>query len=414
MKVVLATFGTTGDVQPFLALGVELRRRGHAVVLAAPPNFADRAAQAGLAFSALGTAVDDPASLRLFASAYEMEGAIEQVQATLAVPMAHARASVPALLETASDAEVVVSIPYQAAGRICAELLGRPYVSVHFSPFGSSRRPRLSAVAAPPFNALRASFGLPPVAEPLGLDGISTTLALTPVSPAIFPRPATWPRHHHLTGFWYLDDPYTPDPALQKFVEAGDPPVVIGFGSLTHRDPAALTRLLLRAVDRAGVRAVIQSGWSGLAAEDPPPQVRFTSFVPHHWLFPRAACVVHGGGAGTTAAVLRAGVPSVFIPHWLDQFLWGALAREQHLASACLPLKELDAESLAGAIRSAVASTRLRACCAEVARKIGAEAGVADAAGLLEAVLVPAAGLPSLRPGQGPRPAIRGADDDPA
>lgn len=141
MKLVLATFGTTGDIQPFLALGVELHRRGHTAVLAAPPNFASRAAQAGLEFAALGTAVDDPASLQLFASAYELQGVVEQVQATLSVPMQHAEASMPALLEAAEDADALVSIPYQAAGRICAELLGRPYVSVHFSPFGSSRRP---------------------------------------------------------------------------------------------------------------------------------------------------------------------------------------------------------------------------------------------------------------------------------
>ncbi len=398
MKLVLATFGTTGDVQPFLALGVELRRRGHSVVLAAPPNFAARAGQAGLAFCALGDAVDDPASLRLFASAYELAGAVEQVQATLQVPIQHAEACIPALLEAAAGADALVSIPYQAAGRICAELLGLPYVSVHFSPFGSSRRPQLSAVAAPRFNALRAAHGLAPVAEPLGPDGISTTLALTPVSPALFPRPSAWPPHHHLTGFWFLDEPFTPDPALQAFVEAGEPPVVIGFGSLTHRDPAAMTRLLLRAVDLAGVRAVIQSGWSGLAAEDPPPQVRFASFIPHRWLFPRAACVVHGGGAGTTAAVLRAGVPSVFVPHWLDQFLWGALALERNLASASLPLKELNAEDLAAAVRAALASARLRDACAEMAWSIAAEAGGADAAGLLEAVLpgVPARGPEAL------------------
>lgn len=389
MKLVLATFGTTGDVQPFLALGVELRRRGHGVVLAAPPNFAPRAARAGLGFRALGAPVDDPGALRLFAEAYELEGMLEQIQATLAVPIQHAEGAVHDLLEAAAGADALVSIPYQAAGRICAELQGLPYVSVHFSPFGSGRRPKLSALAAPPFNRLRAAFGLPPVAEPLGVDGISRTLALTPVSPSVFPRPSSWPDHHHLTGYWFLDEPVAPDPELEAFLDAGDPPVVIGFGSLAHRDPAALTRLLLRAVELAGVRAVIQSGWSGLGGAEPPPQVRFTAFVPHHWLFPRASCVVHGGGAGTTAAVLRAGVPSVFIPHWLDQFLWGALAQERHLASASLPLKDLRAEDLAAAIRTAVESPRLRAGCAGMARSLALEAGTAEAAALLESRLEP-------------------------
>jgi sterol 3beta-glucosyltransferase len=386
MKIVLATYGTTGDVQPFLALGVELLRRGHKVVLAAPPNFAPRAAQHGLAFRGLGQAADNLESRQVFASAYEMEGIVEQVRSTLSVPMKHAEASVRDLMETAGDADLLISIPYQTAGQITAELLGLPFVSVHFSPFGNSRRPRLSAAAAPSFNALRATFGLPPIAEPLGVDGISPLLALTPVSPNIFPRPAAWPPHHHLTGFWFLDEPSSPDPALQAFLEAGEAPVVIGFGSISHRDPEAITRILVRAVESAGVRAVIQAGWSGLAVENPPPEVMFTSFVPHNWLFPRASCVVHGGGAGTTASVLRAGVPTVFVPHWLDQFLWGALARERHLASASIPMKELTAAGLAAAIRTARESPRIRDRCTEVSRAIQAENGVAVAAGLIEAL----------------------------
>ncbi len=241
-------------------------------------------------------------------------------------------------------------------------------------------------MAAPAFNALRAGFGLPPVAEPLGVDGISPLLALTPVSPSLFPRPSAWPAHHHLTGFWFLDEPSAPDPALQDFIDAGDAPVVLGFGSLAHRDPQAITRVLVRAVELAGVRAVIQAGWSGLAGENPPPEVMFTSFVPHDWLFPRASCIVHGGGAGTTAAALRAGIPAVVVPHWLDQFLWGALTQERQLASASIPVKELTAERLADAIRTARESSRLRDSCAAMSRAIRAEEGVAQAAGLIESV----------------------------
>jgi len=386
MKIVIATFGTTGDVQPFLALGVELLRRGHEVVLAAPPNFAPRAARHGLAFRGLGSSVDDARTLHTIALACQQAGMDEQIRLTLAVPMKHAEASVHELLETARNADALVSIPYLAAGQISAELLGLPFVSVHFSPFGSSRRPRLSAAAAPSFNALRKGFGLHPIAEPLGVDGISPTLALTPVSPSIFPRPASWPAHHHVTGFWFLDEPAEPAPALQAFLAAGDPPVVIGFGSMAHEDPAAVTRILLRAVDAAQVRAVIQSGWSGLSDEHPPKNVMFTSFVSHAWLFPQASCVVHGGGAGTTAAGMRAGTPSVFVPHWLDQFMWGALARERRLASASIPIRELDPEALAAAILAARDSAAIRECCAEASRAIRAEDGVAVAAGLIEAL----------------------------
>ncbi len=386
MKLVMATLGTTGDVQPFLALGVELRRRGHQAVLAAPPNFAAQAALHGLEFCSLGQAMDDAETRKIFSSAYEMEGLTEQIQATMMVQMRDAEVSVHALLDEARDADALISIPYQTAGQVTAELLGLPFVSVHFSPFGSSRRPKLSAAAAPGFNALRATFGLGPLAEPLGVDGISPLLALTPVSPHLFPRPASWAHQNHVTGFWFLDEPSTPDPGLEAFMNAGEGPVVLGFGSLAHRDPEAISRTLIRAVEQAGGRAVIQAGWSGLDSRNPPPNVMFTAFVPHAWLFPRASCVVHAGGAGTTAAAMRAGVPMVFVPHWLDQFLWGALARERHLASASIPVRELTPEGLAAAIRTARESPQIRANCLEVAQAIKAENGLGVAADLIESL----------------------------
>lgn len=387
MKALLATQGTTGDVQPFLALGVELRRRGHEVLLAGPPNFAPRAARHGLAFLGLGEAADGAESRRIFSAAYQEPGVLQQVQATLEAPFLHAEASVQALLEAGSGADVLVSIPYQVAGQVAAELLGVRHASVHFSPFGNSRRPKLSALTAPRFNTLRAAFGLPPLDEPLGVGGISPRLALTPVSPALFPRPASWPPTHHVTGFWFLDEPPEPDPALEAFLAAGPPPVVLGFGSLAHTDPAAVTRLLLEAVRLAGVRAVIQSGWSGLGQARLPPEVHVAAFIPHGWLFPRAACVVHGGGAGTTAAALRAGAPSVVVPHWLDQFLWGALLAERGLASASLPFRDLAAQALAEAILEASASPDLREACRDMAARLEQEQGSVAAADLLEALV---------------------------
>lgn len=386
MRFVVATFGTTGDVQPFLALGRELLERGHDVLLGAPVNFEARARAAGLDFASLGPAADGEEARRVFGPACELRDVTSQVERTLPYALEHAEASVRTLQEVAAGADALISIPYQAAGRIAAEVLRLPYVSVHLSPFGSSRRPKLSTIAAPGFNACRTVFGLPPVEDPLGAGGLSPDLALTPVSPHLFPRPAAWPAHHHLTGFWFLDETPPVDPALEAFVEQGEPPVVLGFGSMTHRDPEEIARLLAEAVHLAGVRAVIQTGWSGLGLEAPPERVRFAPFVPHAWLFPRAACVVHAGGAGTTAAAFRAGVPSVFVPHWLDQHLWAALATERHLASASIPLGDLTAERLAEAIRRAVEEPVYRRAAMDVAQVLRAEAGVQAAADHLEAL----------------------------
>jgi UDP:flavonoid glycosyltransferase YjiC (YdhE family) len=384
MRIVMATFGTTGDVQPFLALGVELLRRGHRVLLGGPANFAARVEGLGLEFVALGAAADGQETRRLFTSACELRDVNDQVQATLPYALEHAEASVRTLLEVAAGADALLSIPYQAAGRITAELLGLPHVSVHFSPFGSGRRPRISAIAAPGFNACRALFGLGPVADPLGADGISADLALTPVSRALFPATGHPGGHRHTTGFWFLDEPARVDPELAAFVADGPPPAVLGFGSMTHGDPAAVARVLVEAVRLAGIRAVIQTGWSGLELPEVPEGILFAPFVPHSWLFPRAGCIVHAGGAGTSAAAFRAGVPAVFVPHWLDQYLWGALAVERRLASASIPLAELGAERLAEAMLRALDEPRYRVAAAAVAAAIQAEDGVREAADRLE------------------------------
>ncbi|MFC6659857.1 glycosyltransferase [Deinococcus multiflagellatus] len=149
------------------------------------------------------------------------------------------------------------------------------------------------------------------------------------MSPSVVPRPSDWPAHAHLTGAWFLPQgPWTPPADLEAFLAAGPAPVSIGFGSMGLRDPADTTALVLDALAQTGQRAVLLSGWGGLAAGDLPDHVFAASPLPHSWLFPRVSAVVHHGGAGTTAAGLRAGVPSVITPF---------LAINPSGASACAP-----------------------------------------------------------------------------
>jgi len=311
----------------------------------------------------------------------------DQVRYTLPYATDHAEASVELLLEHTRGADALISIPYQVAGPIVADLLRLPYASVHFAPFATTRRPWMSEVAGPAINGCRKRFGLEPLDDPLCADGLSSQLALMAVSPHVFERPRRWPEHVHLTGFFFLDESNDVDPALAEFVDSGDPPVVLGFGSTFHDDPTATARMLMAASAKAGVRAIIQQGWSGFGAPDPPPGVLFTSFAPHAWLFPRAACVVHAGGAGTTAAALRAGVPSVVVPHFLDQHVWAALACEHEYASARIPIGELTVDALALAIRAALDSPRIKDSCRRVGEQIRAESGVSRACDLLEALV---------------------------
>src|SRR6185503_2604975 len=165
--------------------------------------------------------------------------------------------------------------------------------------------------------------------HPLTHDANSPQLALYAMSRHVFPPPPDWPAHYQMTGYFFFDDSsYEPYPELLEFLAAGEPPVVITFGSMTHDDPEAITELLLEAVGKVGCRTIIQQGWSGLAKREMPPGVHAAGFVPHAWLFPHASCVVHHGGPGTAAAAFRAGIPSIFVPHTFDQPIWADLAHD--------------------------------------------------------------------------------------
>ena len=143
-------------------------------------------------------------------------------------------------------------------------------------------------------------------------------------SPTVLPKPADWGAHVHVTGYWFLPpQEWQPPEALRRFLAAGPAPVYIGFGSIAYPNPSRLMQTVLEAIQHAKVRAIVASGWSGLQPNDLPDNVLLIDSAPHDWLFPRVAAAVHHGGAGTVAASLRAGLPSLVIPFMADQPIWG-------------------------------------------------------------------------------------------
>lgn len=433
MRLLLTNFGSTGDVQPFLALAVELRRRGHRPLLALSPLFAERAQRLGLAFVPAGPDFSDEEARRVSTAILQGFNPLDQVRRFLAVTMVVVPEIIRDLLRACEGADVIVSGPSQPAGRMVHEVTGIPWASVQlqhmlvpteYRPplgFGLPRLPgaagrafnRVAAgtvhllfrrVSAPIINRYRRQVGLPSLWDPLGLDSNSRQLALFAVSPHVVGPPPDWPARFHLTGYFFLDEDegWQPDEALQSFLAAGPPPVVVNFGSMMHRRPEDLTRLLLRALERAGVRAIVQQGWSGLAGGPLPRDVHAVGFVPHRWLLPRAACVVHHGGAGTTAAVFRAGVPSVFVPHLIDQPAWAEVAQRLGVAGPAVPYRRLSTSALARAIRRTLDAPGMARRAAALGAAIRAEDGVGRASALLEqtfACPLPGAerGLPAAR-----------------
>jgi sterol 3beta-glucosyltransferase len=228
-------------------------------------------------------------------------------------------------------------------------------------------------------------LGLPPISS-AALRERADHLALFAFSRAVLPPQPSWPKHYHVTGFFFLDDTgWQPDHGLTMFLQAGPPPVVISLGSTMHDDPAQLTALFLATISAVGCRAVLQRGWSGLAQDAPlPDSVYAVDYVPHEWLLPRAACVVHHGGAGTLAAVMRAGVPMVVIPHTGDQFILARHAQNLGSAGPVCPYQALNVNQLSAAIAATLTDPRYHTAALAVRERIRAEQGVQTARMLIE------------------------------
>ncbi|OAA73552.1 UDP-glucuronosyl/UDP-glucosyltransferase [Cordyceps fumosorosea ARSEF 2679] len=200
-----------------------------------------------------------------------------------------------------------------------------------------------------------------PELSPLWAPGLLTRLRISYTycwSPALIPKPNDWGNNIDVSGFYFLDlaSSYTPDPELDAFLNAGPPPVYIGFGSIVVDDPNAMTRMIFDAIHLAGIRALVSKGWGGLGADDVglPEGVYMLGNVPHDWLFQHVSAVVHHGGAGTTAAGIKAGKPTFVVPFFGDQPFWGSMIARAGAGPEPIPYKDLTAEKLAEAIKMCI------------------------------------------------------------
>jgi sterol 3beta-glucosyltransferase len=220
-----------------------------------------------------------------------------------------------------------------------------------------------------------------------------------PYSPALLPVPTDFPSHVHVTGSWFLDssNAWRPDPELQRFLETGPAPVYVGFGSMSGQQAAQRAQIVMDALAATGQRGVLARGWGGLAATDVPDTVQLIDAAPHDWLFPRMAAVVHHGGAGTTAAGLRAGKPTVVCPFLGDQPFWGNLVYARGVGPAPIPQRQLTARRLATAIDVAVRDAGIQQRTAALGAHIRAEDGVTNAVAIVERIVRQSGGVPVSR-----------------
>lgn len=235
------------------------------------------------------------------------------------------------------------------------------------------------------------------IVEELGLKAIPyfgpfrdaaerTALTLNGWSPTLLPQDPRWGANAETTGYWQLPTPahWRPPPELEEFLRRGPPPISIGFGSVTERNAEELTSMVLEALRRVRRRGVLLTGWGGLSSQDLPDCVYQIDEVPHDWLFQRVEAAVHHGGAGTTAAALRAGVPSVIVPFMADQEFWGDTVGGLGVGVKTKRRQEISSPELGLALESAISYSTSNAA-AELGARIREEDGVGRAVELVEA-----------------------------
>jgi sterol 3beta-glucosyltransferase len=208
-------------------------------------------------------------------------------------------------------------------------------------------------------------------------------------SPTLLPRPVDWGEWIQVSGHWFLDDQsaWQPSDDLLRFLEAGKPPVYVGFGSMVDEQIERATHIVLGALQRAGQRGILLVGWGGLGTGDLPETILRLESVPHDWLFPRVTAVVHHGGAGTTATGLRHGKPTVVVPFFVDQPFWGDRVHQLGAGPHPIPFAKLNIENLAAAIDRAVNDPMFRQNAEILGDRLRREDGVGKAVRYIQTFL---------------------------
>jgi sterol 3beta-glucosyltransferase len=411
VNVCILTVGTRGDVQPFLALALKLQERGHAVTLAAPANFRDFVESHGVRFAPLRAdyleLAQNPDTQRMVAgnpmAMFKMMG---QLQAMTSRMLEDCTAA-------AQGCDAIVYHPKTLAAPHLLEKFGIPGFAVGtvpiLTPTAEFVIPGLFAPTLDLGATLnRLSYGflsnftlmfrktIAEYRQRLGLSakqrnshprwaGEKRLPVLYCFSQHVVPRPKDWDEDSHITGYWTMPPKaFTPDPNLQDFLETRPAPVYIGFGSMLGTNPEALTRTVLDAVKRSGVRAVLATGWGALHADDVPENVFALKEAPHEWLFSKVAAVVHHGGMGTTAAGLIAGKPTLICPFLVDQPFWGQRTLDLEVGVSPIPQKKLSSEQLEARLRQLVNDEGLRQRAEALGAKLRLEEGAVRACEIIE------------------------------
>ncbi len=402
-----------------LALGKGLKEAGHTVRVLAGQGFEELIAGYGLEFVAMGGDVE--------AVTQSMQALLERGQ--LLKILSHMgraarqqadQAAASGLVACRGTDLIVAGLGGLFVGLALSEKLGIPFVQAHLVPFTPTRAfpgvlmPLLPVRLPPWANGVSHRLTQQMLWQPFraaDTEARDRVLQIAPApfrgpfaslqrharavlygySPQVVPPPEDWVASIHVTGYWFLEPPtgWEPPGDVMHFLQSGPPPVYIGFGSMPSSRPEATADLVLQALARTGQRGVLAAGWGGLKKEQLPETVCMIGSMPHSWLFPQMAAVVHHGGAGTTAAGLRAGIPTIVTPFFGDQPFWGQRVHTLGVGPRPIPRRRLTVDNLSESIRCAVSDTAMRARAAGLGERIRAEDGIGRAVAIIEQMDVP-------------------------
>lgn len=408
MRITMICIGSTGDVRPYIVLGRELKRRGHEVTITAFADFQQAVEKEGITFRPIS------------GDAREFMANIMKPGVSGVTYLNQVRHSLKAILDpflsdlvtACENAECVIATFFGQVIRSVAEMKGIPFIQTQY--YMMDRNPQAPIASAPGqrvgkawnvasyqlgyalistlekyyLSDWRREHGLPPrkieLSASYEMNG-HTIPVLYAISPLVVPRPANWGANIHMTGYW-LDDnisDFQPEQGLRDFLAQGEKPIYVGFGSMVSGDMGETLTIVLRALERTGVRAVLSTGWGDVEIPKTP-NVYVAGFVPHDWLFAHVRAVVHHGGAGTLAAGIVAGLPTLVIPFGGDQPFWGERVRTLGIGPAPIPRERLSARRLSKAITQLTTEKRYEVAARELGIRLCTEDGVVNAANIIE------------------------------
>ena len=415
MKITMIAFGTRGDVQPAVALGKALKAEGHEVRVLAGANFKTWVERHGL--DAVAAQIDIQAVMEsdLGRDWIEKSGnPVAQMRVIKKLTDQTGWQTMNDAWAACRDAEVIISsFTSDIYALSIAEKLGARHISMPLQPALVPTRSGVATMNAPLpdrdslVNYIFGKLFLEPLQWRLSGKMVNRfrreVLSLAPQTRAqylaakrrlftiqaysrhVVPHADDWPATVRTTGFWFLEEEngWAPPPDLTDFLASGEPPVCIGFGSMVGHNLEEMTRTVVEAVRESGRRAVLLSGWAGIGNAELGDQMYRLEAAPHDWLYPRSAAAVHHGGAGSTAASLRAGLPTVIVPHLGDQPFWGRRVQALGAGPKPIPRARLTASRLAAAIKEATTRHSIRRRARDLGAKIRVEGGIEQAVELI-------------------------------